>query len=162
LNFNVPNSSHAYNAKTPISERLAEFTDVEEKRNLKLESKDRLSISERLADFQKVPLSASLVLDYIAYTREHCSPQMTAEAATVLRDYFMSLWYVINCCTYTNGILTLSNSHVATQQSFKKIVHLSLSFCIDKVPPGWKTETLHNASIRTSIRSIDLIEPSSG
>jgi DNA helicase MCM8 len=58
------------------------------------ESNDRLSISERLAwvsDFQKSPLPADLVRDYIAYSREHCRPQMTHEAAVVLKEYFMEL-----------------------------------------------------------------------
>ena len=54
----------------------------------------RFPLSERLAwvtDFQKQPLPASLVRDYIAYAREYCKPKLTPEAATVLRDYFMDL-----------------------------------------------------------------------
>ncbi|EEC44410.1 predicted protein, partial [Phaeodactylum tricornutum CCAP 1055/1] len=33
------------------------------------------------------------VRDYIAYAREYCKPKMTAEAATVLKDFFMDLRY---------------------------------------------------------------------
>lgn len=53
-----------------------------------------LSLSERLewvSQFQKQPLPASLVRDYIAYAREYCKPKMTKEAAEVLKDYFMQL-----------------------------------------------------------------------
>lgn len=61
------------------------------------DSNNRMPISERLAwvaDFQKDPLPADLVRDYVAYAREHCKPQMTQEAAAVLKDYFMELRYV--------------------------------------------------------------------
>ena len=54
----------------------------------------RMSISDRLAwvtDFQKQPLPADLVRDYIAYAREYCKPKLTAEAASVLKEYFMNL-----------------------------------------------------------------------
>jgi DNA helicase MCM8 len=57
---------------------------------------DRIPVWERLAwvaDFQKTSLPADLVRDYIAYAREYCKPKMTAEAATVLKDYFMQLRY---------------------------------------------------------------------
>lgn len=53
-----------------------------------------LPLSDRLAwvsEFQKQPLPASLVRDYIAYAREYCKPKMTKEAAEVLKDYFMQL-----------------------------------------------------------------------
>jgi DNA helicase MCM8 len=53
-----------------------------------------LPLSERLAwvsQFQKQPLPATLVRDYIAYAREYCKPKMTKEAAEVLKDYFMQL-----------------------------------------------------------------------
>ncbi|GAX29266.1 DNA helicase MCM8 [Fistulifera solaris] len=55
-----------------------------------------LPLSERLAwvsEFQKQPLPATLVRDYIAYAREYCKPKMTKEAAEVLKDYFMQLRY---------------------------------------------------------------------
>jgi DNA helicase MCM8 len=55
---------------------------------------NKLSLSERLAwvtDFQKQPLPADLVRDYIAYAREYCKPKMTPDAAAVLKDYFMEL-----------------------------------------------------------------------
>jgi len=58
------------------------------------ESGQRIPLSERLAwvtDFQKQPLPADLVRDYIAYAREYCKPKLTSEAAEVLRDYFMEL-----------------------------------------------------------------------
>jgi DNA helicase MCM8 len=57
----------------------------------------RLPLRQRLAwvhDFQKEPLPASLVRDYIAYAREYCKPKLTPEAAIVLKDYFMQLRYV--------------------------------------------------------------------
>jgi hypothetical protein len=57
----------------------------------------RLPLPRRLAwvhEFQKVPLPAALVRDYIAYAREFCKPKLTPEAATVLKDYFMKLRYV--------------------------------------------------------------------
>jgi DNA helicase MCM8 len=56
----------------------------------------RLSLSSRLAwvaDFQKQPLPADLLRDYIAYAREYCKPKLTPEAATVLKDFFMELRY---------------------------------------------------------------------
>jgi DNA helicase MCM8 len=55
---------------------------------------ERMSLRDRLswvADFQKEPLPADLVRDYIAYAREYCKPKLTAAAAEVLRDYFMNL-----------------------------------------------------------------------
>jgi DNA helicase MCM8 len=58
------------------------------------EEENRMSLSARLAwvmDFQKQPLPAELVRDYIAYAREYCKPKMTPEAAAVLKDYFMGL-----------------------------------------------------------------------
>lgn len=57
----------------------------------------RMSLAARLAwvnDFQKQPLPADLVRDYIAYAREYCKPKLTPEAAAVLKDYFMELRYV--------------------------------------------------------------------
>jgi DNA helicase MCM8 len=56
----------------------------------------RMPLAERLDwvnDFQKQPLPASLVRDYIAYAREYCKPKLTPEAASVLKDYFMELRY---------------------------------------------------------------------
>jgi DNA helicase MCM8 len=60
---------------------------------------DKMPISKRLAwvcEIQKEPLPADLVRDYIAYAREYCKPKMTAEAATVLKDYYMELRYDIS------------------------------------------------------------------
>ncbi|GKY95383.1 hypothetical protein MPSEU_000499900 [Mayamaea pseudoterrestris] len=59
-------------------------------------SKTCMSLCDRLAwvcDFQREPLPASLVRDYIAYAREYCKPKLTAEAGEVLKDYYMSLRY---------------------------------------------------------------------
>lgn len=56
--------------------------------------KQRMPIAERLAwvhGFQKQPLPADLVRDYIAYAREYCKPKLTPEAAEVLKHYFMEL-----------------------------------------------------------------------
>jgi DNA helicase MCM8 len=58
------------------------------------DSGDRMPFCARLAwvaDFQKEPLPADLVRDYIAYAREYCKPKLTPEAASVLKDYFMEL-----------------------------------------------------------------------
>jgi len=58
------------------------------------ETGERMPLSERLAwvtDFQKQPLPADLVRDYIAYAREYCKPKLTPEAAAVLKEYFMEL-----------------------------------------------------------------------
>lgn len=55
---------------------------------------DRMPLRDRLSwvtEFQKEPLPADLVRDYIAYAREYCKPKLTAAAAEVLRDYFMNL-----------------------------------------------------------------------
>lgn len=55
---------------------------------------DRVPLRIRLpwvSEFQKQPLPMQQVKDYIAYAREHCRPQMTSEAATVLHSYFMQL-----------------------------------------------------------------------
>jgi len=57
---------------------------------------DRIPIWNRLAwvaDIQKRALPAELVRDYIAYAREYCKPKLTAEAAAVLKDYYMQLRY---------------------------------------------------------------------
>lgn len=57
---------------------------------------DRIPIWNRLAwvaEIQKTPLPAELVRDYIAYAREYCKPKLTAEAASVLKDYYMQLRY---------------------------------------------------------------------
>lgn len=62
-------------------------------------AENRLSLSDRLAwvmDFQKEALPASLVRDYIAYAREYCKPKLTAEAAAVLKEYYMELRYPTN------------------------------------------------------------------
>lgn len=61
------------------------------------DASDRMPLSQRLAwvnEFQKQPLPADLVRDYIAYAREYCKPKLTSEAAAVLKDYFMDLRYV--------------------------------------------------------------------
>ena len=58
------------------------------------ESENRMFLSDRLrwvTDFQKQPLPADLVRDYIAYAREYCKPKLTPEAAVVLKEYFMNL-----------------------------------------------------------------------
>ena len=55
---------------------------------------DRVPLKYRLpwvTDFQKQPLPMQQVKDYIAYAREYCRPKMTADAANVLRDFFMKL-----------------------------------------------------------------------
>jgi DNA helicase MCM8 len=60
------------------------------------DTENRMSISNRstwVHEFQKNPLPADLVRDYIAYAREYCKPKLTAEAAIILKDYYMSLRY---------------------------------------------------------------------
>ena len=59
-----------------------------------VDSENRMSLKERLTwvtDFQKQPLPADLVRDYIAYAREYCKPKLSQEAAAVLKDHFMNL-----------------------------------------------------------------------
>lgn len=59
-------------------------------------SAERMPLMDRLSwisSFQKEPLPASLVRDYIAYAREYCKPKLTVQAAGVLRDFFMDLRY---------------------------------------------------------------------
>lgn len=54
----------------------------------------RIKLMHRLAwvsGFQKQPLPLEQVKDYIAYAREYCRPQMSAEASAILREHFMSL-----------------------------------------------------------------------
>lgn len=53
-----------------------------------------MGLLERIAwvsSFQKTPLPADLVRDYISYARENCHPKLTREAAAVLKDYYMNL-----------------------------------------------------------------------
>lgn len=62
-------------------------------------SQPRMPLKDRLAwvnGFQKCPLPASLIRDYVAYAREYCKPKLTPEAAQVLKDYFMELRYPQN------------------------------------------------------------------
>jgi DNA helicase MCM8 len=59
---------------------------------------ERVPLPQRLAwvtDFQKQPLPADLVKDYIAYAREYCKPKLTPGSAAVLKEYFMELRLVI-------------------------------------------------------------------
>lgn len=66
------------------------------------ERKNSLPILERLAwvhDFQKQPLPASLVRDYIAYAREYCKPKLTKDAAIILKKYFIQLRYGATSCS---------------------------------------------------------------
>ena len=54
---------------------------------------NEISIKERLpwvSQTQK-PLPADLLKDYISYAREYCKPKLTQEAATVLKNYFLTL-----------------------------------------------------------------------
>jgi DNA replicative helicase MCM subunit Mcm2 (Cdc46/Mcm family) len=51
------------------------------------EEENRMTLSARLAwvmDFQKQPLPAELVRDYIAYAREYCKPKMTKDLGVTL------------------------------------------------------------------------------
>lgn len=76
--------------KAPFGERssntLRKSHNVETAKRMPM--KDRI---EWVVDFQKEPLPASLVRDYISYAREYCKPKLTQEAARVLKDYFMNL-----------------------------------------------------------------------
>ena len=59
-----------------------------------MESGGRIPLKHRLpwvSEFQKQPLPMEQVKDYIAYAREYCKPQMSAEASAVLSDHFMEL-----------------------------------------------------------------------
>ena len=60
------------------------------------QSENRMPMKDRLewvAQFQKQPLPAELVRDYISYAREYCKPVLTKEAAEILKEYFMNLRY---------------------------------------------------------------------
>ena len=48
---------------------------------------------EWVSQFQKQPLPAELVRDYISYAREYCKPALTKDAGEVLQEYFMNLRY---------------------------------------------------------------------
>ena len=53
-----------------------------------------VSLEKRLQwvhSFQSNPLPASLVKDYISYSRQYCFSKPTKAAAEVLQDYFLSL-----------------------------------------------------------------------
>ena len=57
-----------------------------------MESGGRIPLKHRLpwvSNFQKQPLPIEQVKDYIAYAREYCKPQMSSEAAAVLKEHFM-------------------------------------------------------------------------
>jgi DNA helicase MCM8 len=59
-------------------------------------SESRMPMKDRLewvSKFQKHPLPADLVRDYISYAREYCKPVLTKDAGEILKDYFMSLRY---------------------------------------------------------------------
>jgi DNA helicase MCM8 len=59
-------------------------------------AENRISLMDRLrwvCEMQKEPLPADLVRDYVSYAREYCKPKLSAEAAAVLKDYFMNLRY---------------------------------------------------------------------
>jgi DNA helicase MCM8 len=56
----------------------------------RMHMKDRL---EWVTQFQRQPLPAELVRDYISYAREYCKPVLTKEAGAVLKEYFMNLRY---------------------------------------------------------------------
>lgn len=69
-------------------------TDKQEAAKRQHYSEDRMALKDRLAwvaQFQKTPLPADLVKDYIAYAREYCKPKLTAEASGILQKYFMDL-----------------------------------------------------------------------
>lgn len=56
---------------------------------------ENLALTQRLswvAQTQK-PIPCDILKDYITYAREYCRPKMTQEAASVLKDYFMTLRY---------------------------------------------------------------------
>lgn len=65
-------------------------TNIPQSDNSRMGLKDRL---EWVAQFQKQPLPAELVRDYISYAREYCKPVLTKDAGEVLKDYFMNLRY---------------------------------------------------------------------
>jgi len=60
------------------------------------DSENRMPLKERLqwvSQFQKEPLPADLVRDYISYAREYCKPRLSQGAASVLKEYYMNLRY---------------------------------------------------------------------
>jgi DNA helicase MCM8 len=63
------------------------------------DSENRMPLKERLlwvTQFQKEPLPAELLRDYISYAREHCKPKLSQEAAAVLKEYYMNLRYPVD------------------------------------------------------------------
>lgn len=44
-----------------------------------------------VSSFQKDPIPANLIKDYISYARQYCFPKLTGKAAAVLQDYFLEL-----------------------------------------------------------------------
>lgn len=92
------NIMNLYRGKQTQSEHAPKpAEDQNEAVKLESNSENRMFLKERLAwvtDFQKQPLPADIVRDYIAYAREYCKPKLTQEAAAVLKDHFMNLRYV--------------------------------------------------------------------
>lgn len=90
------NKSNATSQSTAMPQ-TAEYAATSNGQNFAGEMGDgRMPLADRLTwvhDFQKQPLPASLVRDYIAYAREYCRPKFTPEAAAVLKDYYMELRY---------------------------------------------------------------------
>lgn len=74
------------NASHPKHKNPTMNADDDEKGWIRLEPRLRY-----VADTQRVPLPADLLVDYIAYARQYCKPRLTVEAANVLKDYFMQL-----------------------------------------------------------------------
>jgi DNA helicase MCM8 len=101
---------------------------------------DRIPVWERLAwvaDFQKTPLPADLVRDYIAYAREYCKPKMTAEAAAVLKDYFMQL-------RYPEGGVRRADTVPITTRQLEAMIRLS--------------QARAKAALRTHVLAVDALD----
>jgi DNA helicase MCM8 len=88
---NIMNVHRGKDAKTKRnSNSSANDAPVVQQSENRMPMKDRL---EWVSQFQKQPLPAELVRDYISYAREYCKPVLTKEAGEVLKVYFMNLRY---------------------------------------------------------------------
>lgn len=90
---NFQSGANPYMTQSPMSSESQQCVDPTQptEGNVK---KQRMPIYQRLAwvaDFQKQPLPADLVRDYIAYARQFCKPKLTGEASAVLKEYYMRL-----------------------------------------------------------------------
>lgn len=99
----------------------SKFTDEKEAASVPHLERSRIALKERLewvSRFQKQPLPAELVRDYISYAREYCKPVLTKDAGEVLKEYFMNLRYP------TDGLSRQDTVPITTRQ-LEALIRLS-------------------------------------